>query len=94
MLSVAVLTQRVAQYVCPVGQAQVPETHDWPVGQARPHIPQLLRSVATLTQRPPQTVWPAGHAQTPAMQVCPLAQTLPHEPQLLASLEETQRPEQ
>jgi hypothetical protein len=41
----------VPHCVWPVGQAQRPITHDWPIPQVVPQVPQLVRSVCVLTQR-------------------------------------------
>jgi hypothetical protein len=51
LVSLAVLTQRPPHTVCPVGHAQVPAMHDWPIAQTLPQVPQLLMSVPVATQR-------------------------------------------
>jgi hypothetical protein len=50
-VSVEVLTQRLLQYVWPVGQPQTPARQSWPVGHTLPHDPQLAVSLLVLTQR-------------------------------------------
>ncbi len=66
-LSVAVFTHRPAQTVVPVGHAQRPAVHTWPVRQVTPQPPQFEVSDAVLMQRPPQYVVPLGQPQTPRM---------------------------
>jgi len=51
LTSVAVVTQRLVQYVCPVAQPQTPARQSWPVGHTVPQEPQLAASLLVLTQR-------------------------------------------
>jgi len=71
----------------PEAQRQVPVTHDWPVGQALPQRPQLLRSEKGSAQVEPQSTPigtpPIEQRQTPRVQVEPVGQTLPQAPQLV-----------
>jgi hypothetical protein len=72
----------------PPPELQVPSTHDWPVPQAVPQAPQLLRSDMVSTQYPPHASVPDGqltvhvlstHASAPV-------QPLPQVPQFAGSM--------
>ena len=54
LLSVAVVTQRPAQSVWPVGHTQRPPEQVVPAGQRLPQVPQLAASVETLMHRSTQ----------------------------------------
>jgi hypothetical protein len=73
--------------VKPVGQVQVPDTHDISAdGQTLPQVPQLVRSVERFRHWPLQLVWPAGHWHWPAMQLVVKGQVVPQLPQLFRSV--------
>ena len=54
--SVAVVTQRPAQSVCPIGHAHCPMTQAVPPVRATPHAPQWSDDVARFTQAPAHAV--------------------------------------
>jgi hypothetical protein len=68
-----------------VGQAHALATHEAPLAQVVPHLPQFVRFVVVSTQAPfvPQAPWPAAHWQVPEKQNWLAGQTLPQEPQLI-----------
>src|SRR6266545_3129734 len=82
----AVPSQQSAPQVTPVVQAQAPELHVCPAGQARPQAPQLAASVWRSTHAAPHLSWPAGQTQWPAAQLWAAPQAVPQAPQFARSV--------
>lgn len=78
------------QTVWPCGQTHCPETHDAPVAQAVPHVPQLFVSLERSAHPPVHATSPVPQVQTPAMHVAPVPQTLPQVPQLKLSVDRSE----
>jgi hypothetical protein len=85
--SVCVFAHESPHLVCPEAQEHVLAVHDWPVGQALPHIPQLGTLLVTSTQLAPHCVSVAAHVaeHLPSEHTCPAPHAVPHAPQLFAS---------
>jgi hypothetical protein len=72
-----------------------PSEHTWPLGHARPHAPQCIRSVCTLAHWPLHAVCVPGQRSThsPATQAESAPHARPHAPQCCSSIDsDTQRP--
>lgn len=92
-----VSTQATPQSVCPMGQTHSPLVHTAPRGQARPHVPQWLRSTPRLMHAPAQFEVGGGQdaSHAPVLHTCSCLQVLVQEPQWRGSLEvATHVPEQ
>lgn len=67
-------------------QPHLPATHEPPVPQLTPHMPQLFWSAVRSTHWPLQSVKPAGQAHFPPLHAWPPEQTLPQPPQFCESV--------
>ena len=66
-------------------QTHFPATHDVPLPQNVPQVPQFDESDARSLQPSEQALYPGGQVQFPAMQGTPVEQMLPQKPQLFRS---------
>ena len=64
----------------------LPEMHNRPALQLRPHAPQLAGLVDRFAQPDRHCTVPAGQAQVPLTHVWPVRHAVAQEPQFLASL--------
>ena len=75
------------QLLLPLGHWQPLLTHEPPVGQALPQLPQFCALLLKSTQDVPQVARePQSTTQAPAEHILPLPQTLPQLPQFAPSL--------
>jgi hypothetical protein len=84
--SSVVSTQTPPQSIVPAGQTHRPETHEPPIGQVLPHVPQFALSAERSAHDVPQSTVPIGQTHAPAVQVAVGGQALPHAPQLARSV--------